>query len=126
MMTLTAYKQVAINKNGVPIIADTTMKVVELIGAHQAYGWSPPELHFQFPHLSMSQIHSSLAYYFDHKEKLDADMKRRLEYADRSRSEGGKLSFAERYSVRRSRLRASTTDKYRHYGSGFGTNRKSI
>lgn len=96
MTTLTAYKQVTINKNGVPMIADTTMKVVELIGAHQAYGWSPPELHFQFPHLSMSQIHSSLAYYWDHKEELDADMKRRLEYADRSRSEAGTPLVAEK------------------------------
>jgi uncharacterized protein (DUF433 family) len=95
MTTLTAYKQVTINKNGVPIIADTTMKVVELIGAHQAYGWSPPELHFQFPHLSMSQIHSSLAYYWDHKEELDADMKRRLDYADRSRREAGTSPLAQ-------------------------------
>jgi len=95
MTTLTAYKQVIINKNGVPIIADTTMKVVELISAHQAYGWSPPELHFQFPHLSMSQIHSSLAYYWDHKEELDADMKRRLEYADRSRREAGASPLAQ-------------------------------
>ena len=87
MSTLTAYKQVVINEKGVPIISGTTMKVIELVGAHQAYGWSPPELHFQFPHLSMSQIHSALASYWDHKEELDADMKKRLEYADRSRRE---------------------------------------
>ena len=94
MSTLTAYKQVTINKNGVPIITDTTMKVVELIGAHHAYGWSPPELHFQFPHLSMSQIHSALAYYWDHKEELDADMQQRLAYTDSSRREAGKSSLA--------------------------------
>ncbi len=87
MHTLTDYKQVVINEKGVPIIAGTTMKVVELVGAHQAYGWNPPELHFQFPHLSMSQIYSALAYYWDHKEELDQDMKQRLEYADRSRKE---------------------------------------
>jgi len=96
MTTLTAYRQVTINKNGVPIIADTTIKVVELIGAHQAYGWSPPELHFQFPHLSMSQIHSTLAYYWDHKEELDADMARRLEYADHSRKKAGSSPLAEK------------------------------
>ena len=87
MNTLTDYKQVVINEKGVPIIAGTTMKIVELVGAHQAYGWSPPELHFQFPYLSMSQIYSALAYYWDHKEELDQDMKQRLEYADRSRKE---------------------------------------
>jgi len=96
MSTLTAYKQVIIDEKNVPVISGTTMKVVELIGAHQAYGWSPPELHFQFPHLSMSQIHSALAYYWDHKEELDADMKRRLEYADRSRREAGPSPLAEK------------------------------
>jgi hypothetical protein len=33
----------------------------------------------------MSQIHSALAYYWEHKELLDADMERRLAYAERSR-----------------------------------------
>jgi uncharacterized protein (DUF433 family) len=95
MNTLTAYKQVVIDEKGVPIIAGTTMKVVELVGAHQAYGWSPPELHFQFPHLSMSQIYGALAYYWDHKEELDRDMKRRLEYADRSRKEAAPSPLAK-------------------------------
>ncbi len=96
MSTLTAYKQVVINEKNVPIISGTTMKVVELISAHQAYGWSPPELHFQFPHLSMSQIHSTLAYYWDHKEELDADIKQRLEYADRSRREASPSPLAKK------------------------------
>ena len=95
MSTLTDYKQVVLNKKGVLVIAGTTMKVVELVGAHQAYGWSPPELHFQFPHLSMSQIYGALAYYWDHKEELDNDMKRRLEYADRVRKEAGVSPLAE-------------------------------
>lgn len=55
------------------------MKVVELITAHKAYGWSPEEIHFQHPYLSMSQIYSALAYYWDYKTDIDADIEKRLE-----------------------------------------------
>lgn len=58
----TAYPHIA-EKEGVPYIVGTTMKVVELVLAHQTHGWSPYELHYQFPHLSMSQIYAALAYY---------------------------------------------------------------
>ena len=55
------------------------MKVVELVLETIAYGWSPDELHFQHPYLSLGQIHSALAYYWDHAEELDQDIKRRME-----------------------------------------------
>lgn len=61
------------------------MKVIELVLGHIAYGWSPEELHFQHPYLSMGQVHSALAYYWDHKEELDQDIQRRLEKVDELR-----------------------------------------
>ncbi|WP_420645055.1 DUF433 domain-containing protein [Candidatus Leptofilum sp.] len=64
----TSYEHIRLDDEGVPHIVGTTMKVVELVMAQKAYGWSPEELHFQHPYLSMSQIHSALAYYWEHKE----------------------------------------------------------
>jgi hypothetical protein len=58
------------------------MKVVELVLERMAYGWSPEELHFQHPYLTMGQIHSALAYYWDHAEALDQDIERRLKQVD--------------------------------------------
>ena len=58
------------------------MKLVELILDNIAYGWSPEELHFQHPYLSMGQIHSALAYYWDHKQAVDQDIERRLALAN--------------------------------------------
>ncbi len=55
------------------------MKVVELIQARIAHGWSPEELKFQFPHLKLAQIYSALAYYADNQTVLEADIKARLE-----------------------------------------------
>jgi hypothetical protein len=72
------------------------MKVVELVMAQRAYGWSPEELHFQHPYLTMSQIHSALAYYWENKETIDADMERRLEFAEKARLEAGPSPLVER------------------------------
>ena len=83
-MTLltTRYEHITLKDNTVPMIAGTTMKVVELILEKTAYGWSPEELHFQHPYLSLGQIHSALAYYWDHQDELDQDIERRLEFVD--------------------------------------------
>jgi uncharacterized protein (DUF433 family) len=86
--TLT-YPHLTTDADGVPLIAGTTMKVVELVTAQVAHGWSPEELHFQFPHLSLGQIHAALAYYWDHKGALDADIDRRARYAEQARREAG-------------------------------------
>lgn len=85
--TETRYEHIVLDSSGVPLIAGTTMKVVELVLNHQAYGWSPEELHFQHPYLSLGQIYSALAYYWDHKDELDRDLARRYELAERLRQE---------------------------------------
>lgn len=79
MHTTISYPHVVFNDEGVPILAGTTMKVVELVMAKWAHGWSAEELHFQFPHLTLGQIHSALGYYWDHQEELDQDIERRSE-----------------------------------------------
>jgi uncharacterized protein (DUF433 family) len=92
--TTPTYPHLTINADGVPLIAGTTMKVVELVTAHQAHGWSPEELHFQFPHLSLGQIHAALAYYWDHKDELDADIERRDREVEEIRRELGPSAIA--------------------------------
>jgi len=83
----TTCEHVELDANGTPFVAGTTMKVVELVMARMAYGWSPEELHFQHPYLSLGQIFSALAYYWDHKDTLDADIERRLEFVEHTRQE---------------------------------------
>jgi uncharacterized protein (DUF433 family) len=77
----TGYEHVVL-RDSVPLIAGTTMKVTELIAEVMAYGWSPEELRFQHPHLTMGKIHSALAYYWDHAEEIDREIERRLALVD--------------------------------------------
>lgn len=76
---------IQLQDNCVLIIAGTTMKVVELVTSHLVYGWSPEELHFQYPHIALSNIYLALAYYWDRKQEIDADMQLRLEFAEQMR-----------------------------------------
>lgn len=79
----TAYEHIVLDENGVPIIASTNMKVIELVVEKIAYGWSPEELQLQHPYLTLGQIYSALAYYWDHQEELDKDIELRLKQVDR-------------------------------------------
>ena len=79
MTIQTQYKHISLDRDRVPLITDTKIKVIELVIANQAYGWSPEELHFQYPHLSLGQIFSAFAYYWDHQAELDQEIERRLQ-----------------------------------------------
>ncbi len=78
----TRYEHIVLNDAGVPIIAGTTMKVIELVLEQRASGWSPEDLHVQFPYLSLGKIHSALAYYWDHQEELDRDIDTRFAFVE--------------------------------------------
>jgi len=95
MTQATAYEHVVIDESGTPLIEGTTMKVVELILETHAYGWSPDELQFQHPYLTLGQIHSALAYYWDHKEEIDRDIERRLERVNQIRRDVGPSQLVE-------------------------------
>ena len=88
------YPHVENDDRGNPVISGTTMKVVELVIGQRAHGWSPEEIHFQHPDLGLGQIHSALAYYWDHQEELDADIERRSQYAEAARREAGPSRLA--------------------------------
>ena len=58
---------------GKPIIVGTRISVQCIAGYYQM-GMSVDEILTALSHLTASQVHSALAYYFDHQEKIDADL----------------------------------------------------
>ena len=38
--------------------------------------WTAEEVLMSHPHLTLAQIHAALAYYFDHREEIEASIKR--------------------------------------------------
>ena len=58
---------------GKPIIVGTRITVRCVAGYYQI-GMSADEILTTLPHLTASQVHSALAYYFDHQNEVDADL----------------------------------------------------
>jgi uncharacterized protein (DUF433 family) len=88
-MSTVTYAHIEVDPWGVPIVAGTRTKVVEVVLDHLAHGSGAEEIHRQFPSLSLGQIHSALAYYYDHQAEMDADIQRRLGSVERIKSELG-------------------------------------
>jgi uncharacterized protein (DUF433 family) len=78
---------IELDENGVPWITGANTKVVEVVLDKMAYGWSPEEMHFQHPHLSLAQIHAALSYYYEHQAEVDADIERRDRYVEELRAQ---------------------------------------
>jgi uncharacterized protein (DUF433 family) len=68
-----------LDEDGIAWIDDTRIKVIEVAIDKIANGSSPEEMHFQYPHLSLAQIHGALASHYDHQQQFDADIARQLE-----------------------------------------------
>jgi len=92
----TKYEHVVLDEKSVPIIAGTNTKVIELVLEKSAYGWSPEELHFQHPYLTLGQIYSAMAYYWDHKDALDRDIEERLKLVNQIQKETRQTPLQER------------------------------
>ena len=95
-MTQTRYEHVVLNDTGVPMIAGTTLKVVELAMEYLASGASPEELHWQHPYLSIGQVYSAMAYFWDHREYFDQDIARRRALVEQHRKQMPEPPFMER------------------------------
>ncbi len=92
----TRYEHIVLDDLGVPVIAATQTKVIELVLDKIAYGWSPEEMHVQHPYLSLGEIHSALAYYWDHQEELEREIQRRLELVESMRRHSVEPPLIER------------------------------
>ena len=97
MAVETRYEHIVLNEDGVPMIAETLIKVEEVVADYLYYGWSADEIFAQHePYLTRGQIHSALAYYWDHKAEIDADMERRRQYVEALRASAPPNPFVER------------------------------
>ena len=99
-MSVQTIGHIVLDQQGVAWIDDSNVKVIEVVADHFAYGWSPGEIHFQHPHLGLSQIHAALSYYYDHQSELDAEIEQRLSVVE-------SLAAAAKESPLRAKLRAA-------------------
>ena len=81
-MPTTVTSHIEIDDHGVAWITGANTKVVEVVRDKLAHGWGPEEIHREHPHLSLAQIHSAFAYYYENKENMDGEIGRREREAE--------------------------------------------
>lgn len=87
--------------HGTAWIGAKNVKVVEIVLDHLAYGWSAEAIHDQHPNLSLAEIHSALAFYYDHVPELEAQIAEQNKSVEALRRATGRSSIQER--LRRAR-----------------------
>ena len=66
-----SYPHIEQRSDGKPWLTGTQTKVVEVVLDRLAHHWDADEIQRQHSHLTLGQIHSCLAYYYDHREEMD-------------------------------------------------------
>lgn len=69
-------------RGGQPIIAGTSIRVADVVASYIYRGQSPDELAVNFV-LDLGQVYAALAYYYQHKADMDAQMKADTQQAEK-------------------------------------------
>jgi uncharacterized protein (DUF433 family) len=54
------------------------IRVAQIVMDYLAHGWSPDEMCRHFPHLTLSEAHAAMTYYYDHQAEIDAEIQAEL------------------------------------------------
>jgi uncharacterized protein (DUF433 family) len=66
---------------GKPHIAGHRIKVQHVVVWHERQGNSPDEIVATYPGLTLANVYAALAYYYYHRQEIDADMREDEEFA---------------------------------------------
>jgi uncharacterized protein (DUF433 family) len=58
---------------GKAAIDDTRVRVADVAWLHRE-GRSPDQILTEYPQLSLAQVHAALAYYYDHRDEVEATL----------------------------------------------------
>jgi uncharacterized protein (DUF433 family) len=68
---------------GRPCIAGTRIRVQDVYVWHELQGQSPEEIVTDFKQLTLADVHAALAYYHDHREVIETEVRAEREEAER-------------------------------------------
>jgi len=83
MDTIQSINLITTNPNirdGRPCIAGTGLRVTDIVMATIFHDRTPGQIASDYG-VTLAQVHASLAYYYEHKDELDADIRQQLEVA---------------------------------------------
>lgn len=96
MIAAETNTHIVLDERGAAWIDEKNVKVIEVVLDHLSYGWSADAIHDQHPHLSLAEIHSALAYYYDHAQDFEAQIVRQESELKALREAGGESALQRR------------------------------
>ena len=88
----TGYRHILMMEDGRAMIAGTRIKVELVVIATNHHKLSPEEICKYWPVLNMGQVHSALAYYYDHEEEVERLIREGEAFAEAMRPEIERLN----------------------------------
>jgi uncharacterized protein (DUF433 family) len=70
---------------GIPVIRGTRFPVRSVVEYVLHHGMTPEEMVAQWKRLTLGQVHGALAFYYDHRKEIDADMRRNRRMFERAK-----------------------------------------
>ena len=92
-------------RGGKPRIDGHRITVADVAIWYERMGMSPDEIVSTYPTITLSEVHAALAYYYEHRERIDADIREGEEAVDKLRA--GQPSIFEKV---RQRITADAKD----------------
>lgn len=56
-------------------IAGHRIRVMDIVVRHEKRGMCPEEIVYQFPSITLADVHAALAYYYDNREEIQGDFR---------------------------------------------------
>ncbi|MDI9547297.1 MAG: DUF433 domain-containing protein [Chloroflexota bacterium] len=81
-------------RRGRPCVGGSGIKVTDIVMASLFHGRSPDQISSDYA-LSLAQVHAALAYYYQHKDELDRDIREQITAAKAAKEQriGGEASL---------------------------------
>jgi uncharacterized protein (DUF433 family) len=82
---------------GKPHVAGRRIKVQHVAIWHERQGKSPDEILAEHPELTLADVHAALAYYYDHRQQIDTDIRADDDFAAELRAGSPRSLLATRF-----------------------------
>ena len=63
-------------------IAGHRVRVTDIVVWHERRGYCPEEIVSMFPGITLADVYAALAYYFDNREEIEAELRKADEWAE--------------------------------------------
>jgi hypothetical protein len=63
------------------------IRVAHIVIDYLNHGWSADEMCIHYPHLKLAEVHSAMAYYFDHQSEIDGEIAEEHQLIEKSRKD---------------------------------------